>query len=79
MSVKTERDQLIKEIEQVEDIQLLHAIKTILHYGLQREGRITLEQYNLEIEEAERRIENGEFIVHEDAIKQMKGWRKSED
>ena len=79
MSVKTERDQLIKEIEEVDDIHLLHAIRTVLHYSLQREGRITLEQYNREIEEAERRIENGEFVVHEDAIKQMKGWRKSED
>jgi predicted transcriptional regulator len=65
---------LIKEIKQVEDISLLQAIKAVLHYGLKNEGRISIEQYNRELEEAEAEIDRGEFITHEELKKQMKTW-----
>jgi predicted transcriptional regulator len=65
---------LIKEIEQVEDVSLLKALKYMLHYGLKSEGRISIEQYNRELEEAEAEIDRGEFITHEEFKKQMKAW-----
>lgn len=71
-----ERDLLIKELQQVNDISLLQAVKAVLHYGMQREGKISIEQYNQELEDAEARIEKGQFIVHEEAINRIKGWRK---
>ena len=74
MNINTERALLIKEIEQVEDISLLKAIKAMLHYGLKNEGRISIEQYNRELEEAEAEIDRGEFISHENLKKQMKAW-----
>ncbi len=74
MDISNERSLLIKELEQVEDISLLQAIKAVLHYGLKNEGRISIEQYNLELEEAEARIDRGEFISHEELKKQMKAW-----
>jgi predicted transcriptional regulator len=77
MDINAERDSLIKELQQVEDIWLLQAIKAVLHYGLQSEGRISIEQYNRELEEAEARIERGKFIVHEEAVNRIKGWRKA--
>lgn len=79
MDVKAERALLIKEIQQVEDISLLRAIKAVLHYGLQNEGLISVEQYNKEIEEAETRVGSGNFVVHEDAVNRIKRWRKNED
>jgi hypothetical protein len=74
MDIKSERALLIRELEQVEDMSLLQAIKAVLHYGLKNEGRISIEQYNREIEEAEEEIKRGEFTVHEGLKKQMKAW-----
>ncbi len=72
MNINTERTLLIKELQQVEDISLLKTLKAVLHYGLKNEGRISVEQYNRELEEAE--IARGEFITHEELKKQMKAW-----
>ncbi|QLH31477.1 MAG: hypothetical protein HWD62_02665 [Cyclobacteriaceae bacterium] len=74
MDINAEKAHLMKELQQVEDLSLLRAIKAMLHYGLRREGRISLEQYNRELDEAEAEIDRGEFITHEDFKKQMKAW-----
>ena len=74
MDINIERSLLIKELEQVEDPSLLQAIKAVLHYGLKNEGRISIEQYNRELEEAEAEIDRGEFVSHEELKKQMKAW-----
>lgn len=79
MDLNSERALLIKELQQVEDISLLRAIKAVLHYGLQNEGIISVEQYNKEIEEAEARIDSGNFVVHEDEVNRIKKWRIKED
>jgi len=74
MDINTERSLLIKELQQVQDISLLKAIKAMLHYGLKNEGRISIEQYNRELDEAEAEIERGEFTTQEELKKQMKAW-----
>ena len=74
MNINTERALLIKEIQQVEDISLLKAIKAVLHYGLKNEGRISIEQYNRELDEADARIERGEFFTQEEVEKMAKEW-----
>jgi hypothetical protein len=72
MDIKAERSLLIKELEQVEDISLLKTLKAVLHYGLKNERRISIEQYNKELDEAEAEIGRGESIAHEELKKQMK-------
>lgn len=74
MDINTERALLIKELQQVEDLSLLKTLKAVLHYGLKNEGRISAEQYDKELEEAEAEIDRGEFITHEELKKQMKEW-----
>lgn len=74
MDVNVERSLLIKELQQVEDLALLQAIKAVLHYGLKTEGRITSEQYNRELEEAEKRIDRGDFFTQEQVEKMSKEW-----
>jgi hypothetical protein len=74
MDIKEERTLLIREIEQVEDPSLLAAIKAVLSFGLLKEGRISIEQYNRELEEAEAEINRGEFITHEELKKKLKKW-----
>ncbi len=74
MDINTERSLLIKELQQVEDISLLKTLKAVLHYGLKNEGRISIEQYNRELDEAEARVERGEFFTHEEVKKMSKEW-----
>jgi hypothetical protein len=76
MDIHSEKALLIKEIEQLEDISLLRVLKSMLHYGLKNEGRISIEQYNKELEEADAEIEKGEFIAHEEAMKEIRSWRE---
>ena len=74
MDINAEKALLIKELKQVEDISLLKALKTMLHYGLMNEGRISLEQYNRELEEAEKRIEKGEFFTQNEVERMARKW-----
>ena len=74
MDVNVERSLIIKELQQVEDISLLRALKHMIHYGLKNEGRISLEQYNRELDEAEARVARGEFFTHEEVKKMAKEW-----
>lgn len=74
MDINIERSLLIKELQQVEDLSLLQAIKAVLHYGLKNEGRISIEQYNRELEEAEARIDRGVFFTQEEVEKMAKEW-----
>ncbi|HMI64934.1 MAG TPA: hypothetical protein VK517_02795 [Cyclobacteriaceae bacterium] len=74
MDIKAERSLLIKEIKQVEDISLLQAIKAVLHYGLKNEGRISVEQYNRELDEAEARVRRGEFYTQAEVEKMSEKW-----
>ena len=74
MDINSEKAILIKEIEQLEDVSLLRILKSMLHYGLRSEGRIIVEQYNRELEEADAEIEWGEFLTHEEALKEIRSW-----
>lgn len=76
MDINTERSLLIKELQQVQDISLLRAIKAVLHYGLLTNGRITVDQYNKELEEADAEMDRGEFLTHEEALKEIRSWRE---
>ena len=74
MDINAERSQIIKELQQINDISLLRAVKYLIHYGLKSAGHISIDQYNREIEEAEAEIERGEYITQEELKKQMKAW-----
>ena len=74
IDVNAERSLIIKELQQVEDISLLRALKHMIHYGLKNEGHISIEQYNRELDEAEARVAGGEFFTHEEVRKMAKEW-----
>ena len=74
MDINAERSLLIKELQQVEDISLLQAIKAVLYYGLKNEGHISIEQYNRELDEANVRVASGKFITQEDLEKEAAQW-----
>ncbi len=49
---------------------IIEVIKSFLH----PEGRISIEQYNKEIDEAMARMDAGKFITHEDLVKESEKW-----
>lgn len=53
---------------------LLEMIKSFLKPGNSSTERISIEQYNRELDEAIERIEKGEFVTMEELLKEMKTW-----
>jgi len=74
MDINAERQEIISELNRVSDISLLKAVKYILQYGLKKEGYISEEDYNRELEEADDEISKGDFISHDDLKKEMLKW-----
>lgn len=49
-------------------------LKTFLEGAKEKAGRITLEEYNREIDQAMEEVKNGEVISHADVIRMSKDW-----
>ena len=64
----------ILQLNEAEKKSVLQMLKTFLQGRNQNPERISLEQYNKEIEEAEAEFEKGEYITHEELVKQIKQW-----
>ena len=75
MNLVTEIKELKKEIDEIDDPKLILLIRNLLQYGKEKpEERISIEQYNQEIDEAVARYKKGKYISH-DAVKEMsKNW-----
>jgi phage anti-repressor protein len=54
---------------------LLDMVKNILHID-KKEKHISVEQYNKEIEQAIKQVQNGESTTHADIVKQSAKWFK---
>ena len=65
------RKKLLEYIK-IADDKKVKAMYALLEDDIEQDGRISIEQYNKELEEAEAEFEKGEFITHAEAIKQMK-------
>ena len=75
MDIQAERYLLIERLKLVKDAALLQAVKNLLDSGLRNEeGRISIEQYNRELEEAREEIRNGKSISHEDLEREAESW-----
>jgi len=70
MSIELERELIIKEIQNCDEEWVLKAIRRILH----NENEVDIELYNKELDDAEKEIENGDFISHEELVKKSKTW-----
>jgi len=72
MDINAERSLIIRELQQVNDISFLRAIKHMIHYALKNEGHISIEQYNKELDEAELRVARGEFYTLDEVERMAK-------
>ncbi|HIP47513.1 MAG TPA: hypothetical protein EYG92_00895 [Lutibacter sp.] len=76
MDIQADIKWINKELKKVKDPTLIEAFKNILKYriNVSKPQRISVEQYNKEIDEAVERVENGEFYTQEEAEKIMNQW-----
>ncbi|MCB9235985.1 MAG: hypothetical protein H6581_30335 [Bacteroidia bacterium] len=75
MDIQAERYLLIERLKLVNDGDLLQAVKSLLDYGLKTErDRISVEQYNRELEEARKEIQNGQSFSQEDLERESESW-----
>jgi alkyl hydroperoxide reductase subunit AhpF len=62
------------QLNNAEKKSVVQLIKTFLKARNDASGRISIEQYNRELDEAEAEIEAGNFITQEDLEKEMEKW-----
>ncbi len=62
------------QLNETEKKSALQMLKVFFKNRKENMERITIEQYNKELDEAEKQIESGSFITQEELEKEMKKW-----
>ena len=66
--------QYILQLDEAEKKSVLQMLKTFLKGREKKLPRISIEQYNKEIDEAIARVEAGEYYTHEEVERIAKDW-----
>ncbi len=72
--VGKELQEYFMQLSSAEQKSVLQLIKAIVSEKAQPQERISIEQYNQEIDEALANIEKGETYSHEEVVKMSKDW-----
>jgi len=72
-AIKKQIDGYLPLLSNKQQVLLLKMVKSFLNVDKDAK-RITRKQYNKEITEAITRIEKGDFVKHEDALKELSKW-----
>ena len=73
MTTTAIRQKLHEFIDTIEE-KKAKAIYTLFEEEIKQGERISIEQYNKELDEAEAEFANGEYITHEAMVKKVKQW-----
>ncbi len=73
MTTVTIRQKLHQFIDKIGE-KKVKAIYTLFEEEINQDERISIEQYNKEIDEAMAEVKKGEVYTHEEVIKMSKGW-----
>ena len=74
-SLEQEFDQYWSKLNIVEKESLLAVAKNYVQLKDENDSdRVSIEEYNKEIDEAVARVEAGEFYTHEEVVKMSKDW-----
>ena len=78
MDLQKRRLHFIESILSIGNEQIIEKLEALLKKEQQKEDsqRVSIEQYNRELEEANNRIEAGEYTSHEDVKKESEKWLK---
>ena len=69
-TIKKQFDEYLPLLSNKQQALLLEMVKSFLNIDKDIK-RITRKQYNKELDEAVNRVENGNFVTHEDALKEL--------
>ncbi|MBA5628466.1 hypothetical protein [Moheibacter lacus] len=72
MDIQADIKWIQNELSNVNDPDLIEAFKRLLQFRKKTET-FTLEQYNLELKEAENRIEQDNYLTQEQVEKRLRG------
>jgi uncharacterized coiled-coil DUF342 family protein len=73
-ALEQEMHNYFNQLNEAEKRSVILMLKTFILGRKENPDRISIEQYNKELEEAEAEFERGEYITHEELLKQMKQW-----
>lgn len=78
MDLQTRKLHFIESILSFGNEQIIEKLEALLKKEQQKEDsqRVSIEQYNRELEEANSRIESGQYTSHEDVKKESETWLK---
>ena len=62
------------QLNDAEKKSVIQMLKTFLSGRTEKSERVTIEQYNQELDEAEAEFEKGEVVTHEELLKQIRKW-----
>ena len=62
------------QLNDVEKKSVVELLKAFIQGRNEKSSRITIEQYNKEIDEAMERVKKGEYTTFEDLEKEMRSW-----
>lgn len=62
------------QLNEAEKKSVIQMLKTFLKGRKDNPGRISIDQYNKEIDEAMEEVKKGEIYTHEEVVKMSKGW-----
>ena len=76
MDLQTRKLHFIESILSIGNVKVIEKLEALLKKEQQKEDsqRVSVEQYNKELDEAEAEMDRGEYINHEDLKKQMEKW-----
>ena len=66
--------QYILQLDDAEKKSVLQMLKTFVKGREAKIPRVSIEEYNQELHEAEAEYERGEYTTHEEFVKQTKKW-----
>lgn len=72
-AIKKQVDSYLPLLSSKQQSLVLEMIKTFLNIDNDTK-RISRKQYNKELDEAVNRIQNGDFVSHKDALKEIANW-----
>lgn len=73
-TVEQQLQHYFTQLSEAEKKSVLQLIKTFVKSRKRQPEYISVEEYNKELEQAEAEFERGEFITHEEMLKQIKQW-----
>ncbi len=62
------------QLNEAEKKSVIQMLKTFLKGRKENPGRISIDQYNKEIDEAMEEVKKGEVYTHEEVVKMSKSW-----